>query len=414
MTDTATTDTSGYDVGGYRLDRPFKIRRFGHFGFNVQPLDECLAFYTDVLGFRLTDAVHLFDYLEGRGLAAAKEIVTDDRMFFTGYAGDHHALLLAHTTFGTFNRNDRGYPDNTVSQITWQVSTLAEVVAAEAYLQASGAKIVRVGRDMPGGNWHVYFLDPDGNTVELYYGMEQIGWSRRSRPRAMHDEALAGAPALPARSEMSEVYAAQDAGIDTGSGWQPDERHLESKYDVGGTLLPRPFKIVELGPVAIYAERIDEMFEFYTSTMGFKLTESALIDGHRVVHLRHGIEHHSLVIADKDLRGVLGTTATTSNLFIGVRVGSYQQLRAAVEFLSASSFERAHLPVELSLGQGYVAYFRDPAGHLVQLSCEMEQVGWQGEPRPSELRRPLLEPWPATLDGDLGAYDESPFWGPLG
>ena len=44
-----------YDVGGLLLDRPFKIRRLGHFGFDNAAMAESLAFYTDLLGFRLSD-----------------------------------------------------------------------------------------------------------------------------------------------------------------------------------------------------------------------------------------------------------------------------------------------------------------------------------------------------------------------
>ena len=39
---------------------------------------------------------------------------------------------------------------------------------------------------MPGSNWHVYVRDPDGHTVELYYGMEQIGVSGRAKPFDMY------------------------------------------------------------------------------------------------------------------------------------------------------------------------------------------------------------------------------------
>lgn len=403
-----------YDVGGYELDRPFKIRRFGHLGLNVEDFDETVRFYCDLLGFRVTDLLHLFDYLDGRALEVAQSVVTDDRMAFTGYAGDHHSLLVAHTTFGTFNRNDRNYPDNTLSQLSWQVATLEEIVEADAFLQERGARIVRVGRDMPGGNWHVYFLDPDGNTVELFYGMEQIGWSRVSRPTEMHSGASLGVPDLPIESELAELYAAQDAGIDVDAGSRPQERHLAETHDVGGVRLARPFKIVELGPIGMYTERFDEMVAFYTETLGLKVTETAEIDGHRVVHLRHGHEHHSLTLADKALRSVLGTNPATSNLFVGMRLGSYRQLRAAVAYLVDHGAEHVSLPDSLSLGQGYTTYVADPAGHLVQLSCEMEQIGWDGRPRPASERRPLATPWPATLDGAAGTYDEPAYWGGLG
>jgi len=48
-------------------------------------------------------------------------------------------------------------------------------------------RISRAGRDMPGSNWHCYPYDIEGHRNELYYGMEQIGWTGLSKPRAMHE-----------------------------------------------------------------------------------------------------------------------------------------------------------------------------------------------------------------------------------
>ena len=44
-----------YDVGGVRLERPFKIRRLGHFGFNLDRIEEGREFYGDLLGFNISD-----------------------------------------------------------------------------------------------------------------------------------------------------------------------------------------------------------------------------------------------------------------------------------------------------------------------------------------------------------------------
>ena len=44
-----------YNVGGVLLPRPFKVRRLGHCGFNLSHLEEGVRFYTQLLGFRLTD-----------------------------------------------------------------------------------------------------------------------------------------------------------------------------------------------------------------------------------------------------------------------------------------------------------------------------------------------------------------------
>ena len=46
-----TTEKKQYSVGGVMLDRPFKIRRLGHFGFNSDKMEESVRFYRDLLGF---------------------------------------------------------------------------------------------------------------------------------------------------------------------------------------------------------------------------------------------------------------------------------------------------------------------------------------------------------------------------
>ena len=53
-------------------------------------------------------------------------------------------------------------------------------------------------------------------------------------------------------------------------------RHLETMpaiHEVGGVMLPRPFKIVKHGPVNIFVHDVDRAREFYTNELGFKLSE---------------------------------------------------------------------------------------------------------------------------------------------
>jgi catechol 2,3-dioxygenase-like lactoylglutathione lyase family enzyme len=407
-------DVEIYEVGGVRMPRPFKIRRFGHFGLNLDRLDEAVTFYTDELGFRVSDDVSLFDMLDGPALARARRIVTNPRMVFTSNSCDHHALLLAHKTFGTFSGNDAVAADNTVSQITWQVGTLDEVLDGANYLRARKVHTVRVGRDMPGSNWHVYFLDPDGNTLELYYGMEQIGWDRTSKPRPMHYRGFGTAPPRPQMSEAAEIREAQDRDIDIHSGWQPSESHLDEKYDVGGILLPRPFKVTGLGPFSLFTDQLDVMVEFYTTVMGLQPTEEAGYNGHRVVYLRHGTEHHSMVLADKALRAELGLNRGASCLSVGMQVGSYRQLLDAVEFLGSRGHPIVELPPELHLGIDYAAHVHDPDGHLIQLYYSIEQLGWDGRPRPTHLRLSITQPWPDAVDAQTDTYVGPAFLGPLG
>ena len=48
-----TATPEKFDVGGILLNQPFKIRRLGHFGFNLVNMDEGVRFYINWIGFRV-------------------------------------------------------------------------------------------------------------------------------------------------------------------------------------------------------------------------------------------------------------------------------------------------------------------------------------------------------------------------
>ena len=41
---------------------------------------------------------------------------------------------------------------------------------------------------------------------------------------------------------------------------------------------------------------------------------------------------------------------------------------------------------------------RAPEGHCLKLCYYMEQVGWDGQPRPQAWRRRVANPWPESLE----------------
>ncbi len=163
-----------YDVGGLLLDRPFKIRRLGHFGFDNVAMAESFAFYTDLLGFRLSD---ILDFnrvardkktIEGRG---------DTNGYMLRYGTDHHAFaLFPRRVRQALNQRANTNPEVTTNQITFQVGSLREIVEGHDYFKSHGIEIQRAGRDPLGSNWHTYVYDPDDHVAELYYGIEQVGW----------------------------------------------------------------------------------------------------------------------------------------------------------------------------------------------------------------------------------------------
>jgi catechol 2,3-dioxygenase-like lactoylglutathione lyase family enzyme len=401
-----------YNVGGVLLPRPFKVRRLGHFGFNAVNMPEGLTFYNTLLGFKISDTL---DFATVPGMPGAVKQFNDARGFFMRHGTDHHSFVLFNK--GVMDlRPDRAFGSEvTINQITWQVGSLKEVVNAFHYFQERDVPIQRVGRDMPGSNWHCYVYDPDGHTNEFYYGIEQVGWNDLSKPRAIYYRAFREEPPLPQMSEIAEVAEAlHDKNLDIFAGHRYEET-LPATYDVEGVLLPRPFKITKIGPVHLFVEDVDTAEAFYTETLGFVKTEESVYGGARCVFLRTGTEHHSLALFPRQLRAALGFSPHTTCKSFGVEVGNYQQLRQAVAFLKSHGVTVLDpLPPELTLGMDYVAHVLDPDGHCIQLYYYMEQVGWDGRPRPQSQRRQVHGDWPETLEPLSDTYVDQTYQGPLG
>jgi catechol 2,3-dioxygenase-like lactoylglutathione lyase family enzyme len=399
-----------FNVGGVLLDRPFKIRRLGHFGFNLTNMDEGIRFYRDLLGFRVSDVM---DYSRRAKSPDQLAGLGDPHGYFTRYGGDHHAMVLfPKRVRDALGRAEK--PGVTINQITWQVGSLAEVGGAIRWFEEKKIKIQRSGRDMPGSNWHTYLFDPDGHQNELYYGIEQIGWNGHSKPKPMYDRGFDEAPALPQISEFDEVEQALKKEIDITSGYRYID-NLPATYDVDGVLLPRPFKIVRLGPVELFAANMEAAEKFYRDTLGFTLTEEVEWRGQRCIYLRANTEHHSLALYPMALREVLGLSPHTSSMSLGLQLANYRQLRDAVHFFKERGARFAEIPPELYPGIDYAAHVLDPDGHCIKLYYYMEQVGWDGKPRPKELRRKVdHHKWPETVEPLPDTYEGEPFFGPWG
>jgi catechol 2,3-dioxygenase-like lactoylglutathione lyase family enzyme len=396
-------------VGGVRMARPFRIRRLGHFGVDVHDPEVARGFYERLLGFRISDPIDFGSRLpEGERGRHGPGVG-----YFMRHGTDHHSFVIfPRRVRQVMLPHSKDYPDVTINQITWQVGSLREVVEGQKFLANRHIRIARAGRDTPGSNWHVYPIDPSGVTNELYYGIEQVGWDGFSKPNAMHKIRYMEAPALPHRSELAEVQEGFAAGIDPRSGW-PQVEPIEEKYDVGGVLLGRPFKIVRVGPVRLFVDDVARALAFYRDDLGLAVTEEIVWNGHRCVFLRVNTEHHSLALYPKPLRAELGLSPHSSLFSFGLQLGDYSQLRDAVGFLRGEGVTVKHLPPELFPGIDYCAFALDPDGHAMQLYYAMEQVGWDGKPRPA-AQRVLVDNdnWPETVPATSDTFAGEAYLGP--
>jgi len=399
-----------FNVGGVLLDQPFKIRRLGHFGFNLTNMEAGIRFYRDLLGFRVSDVIDHAARAKGAELVG----LVDTKSYFTRYGTDHHAMVL----FNEPARKALGRPSQpgiTINQITWQVGSLAEVGNGIRWFNEKGLKQQRSGRDMPGSNWHTYLFDPEGHSNELYYGIEQIGWNGHSKPRSMYNIGFEEPPPLPQISEFQETQNALAEGVEVLSGY----RHLEQlpeTFDVDGILLPRPFKIVRLGPVYLFVANMAAAESFYRDILGFTLTEEITWRGHRCLFFRCNTEHHSLALYPLALREILGMRSHSTSAALSLQLANYRQLREALLFLKDSGVKITEtIPLELRPGIDYAAQMTDPDGHCIQLYHAMEQIGWEARPKSKTSRQArTLSEWPEVLESDPNAYMGEPYLGPWG
>jgi catechol 2,3-dioxygenase-like lactoylglutathione lyase family enzyme len=401
-----------HNVGGILLDRPFKIRRLGHFGFDAVAMEESRHFYNELLGLRISDVL---DFKRVARDPKQVEGLGETRGYFLRYGTDHHAFaLFPRRVRQALSHRASTNPEVTTNQITFQVGSLREVVEGHHWFVARGIEMQRHGRDPLGSNWHTYLYDPDDHVAELYYGIEQIGWNGFSKPAFKVSRNFQQIAELPQIAELDEVREALEKGVDISSGYRGVDP-LPARYEVGGVMLPRPFKIVRIGPVRLFVKDMARAEAFYREVMGLIPSEEVVWQGHRCVFLRCNTEHHTIALYPIALRGVLGLSSHTNCMSFGLQLGSYKQLRDAVAWLKAAGARVIELPPELRPGVDYAAYVFDPDGHALELYYYMEQVGWDGRVRGSAERREVTPGvWPDALEPLSDTYMGEPLFGPLG
>jgi catechol 2,3-dioxygenase-like lactoylglutathione lyase family enzyme len=141
---------------------PFDLRKIGHVVLMVTDLQRSVAFYTGVLGFKVSD-IYGDDMMPGG-------------MVFMRCNPDHHGIALVGGAPGPSQKHE-------LNHMAFEVATLDEVFRARRHLRECGAPIVFDGRRRAGVQVAVEFLDPDGHTLEIYWGLDQVGTDGMTRPK---------------------------------------------------------------------------------------------------------------------------------------------------------------------------------------------------------------------------------------
>jgi len=136
-------------------------RKLGHVGIYVKDLERSKKFYTEVVGLKVSDEF------------PAKAV-------FMRCSHDHHDTVLFQLAAEKLARsqNDRAE----IQQISFEVDRLDDLRQKAAELRAQGIEVTGPDQKGPGMDKTIEFSDPDGNRIQFFCDMDQMGWDDRSRP----------------------------------------------------------------------------------------------------------------------------------------------------------------------------------------------------------------------------------------
>jgi catechol 2,3-dioxygenase-like lactoylglutathione lyase family enzyme len=158
------------------------IKRIGHVGLLVSDFERSFRFYTEVLGCRVTNR---------RKAADGSETA------FLRFDDMHHDFVITSAPAGV--DVTAAWPrERLIQQIAFEVEDRDAFLKALAHLHANGVKLINGplihglegGGNLGGsGSRSFYFLDPDGNRLEIYADMMRVP-NGEEFPRAEYAEAL--------------------------------------------------------------------------------------------------------------------------------------------------------------------------------------------------------------------------------
>ncbi len=146
-------------------------RRIGHIGLISRDLDRLVAWYEDVLGFQVSDRMPY----------------PEDAPFYEGVwmrcNSDHHTMSM----FGLRHvppapAEPRALDTPGFHHVAYEMESFEDLKRVARYARDNDIPIAGMRTGGPGIQLRVYIWDPDDHMVELFWGLDHIGWDGRARP----------------------------------------------------------------------------------------------------------------------------------------------------------------------------------------------------------------------------------------
>jgi catechol 2,3-dioxygenase-like lactoylglutathione lyase family enzyme len=173
-----------------------------------------------------------------------------------------------------------------------------------------------------------------------------------------------------------------------------------TRYDVGGVLYDRPFKIRRLNHFGISVADTGESVKFYRDLLGFTVADTLELTTYdpgpwleglpdtKIYFLRHNSDHHTFVLMPRPWIEHMESPdrADITVNQITWQVGSLREVVEARLWLQSQGNKIDRYGRDP--GSNWHTYFPDPTGHTNELEYGIEQVGWDGLSKPE-----VLWPW---------------------
>lgn len=144
--------------------------RLGHIGLMARDLEALVAFYEETLCLQVSDRMPY----------------PEDSPWYEGVwmrcNTDHHVLSI----FG-LREPDEG-PSTArgaragLHHLAFELSSVDDLKRAACFARENEIPLQGMRTGGPGVQLRLYLWDPEDNIVELYWGLDQIGWNGESRP----------------------------------------------------------------------------------------------------------------------------------------------------------------------------------------------------------------------------------------
>ncbi len=159
-----------------------KIQRLGHVVLRSPDYERSITYFRDTLNFKVSDSID--------------DAVTFMRCFPNPL---HHSLGIG---------NGKG--KSGLHHVNFMVTEVDDIGRAIWRFAEAGVPVVNgPGRHLPSGSMFLYFLDPDGVTVEYSFGMEEFpefgARAPRSLPAVRHSFDLWNGPVDPRKSAVGAI-----------------------------------------------------------------------------------------------------------------------------------------------------------------------------------------------------------------